>query len=113
MQRAARAECWCLSSRGQPLARFMLFELHVRQMELSSMKLNPYAVLLTTGVLMLATVVFAQTGPTVSMIRAKVAARHAEAPPYGGTPPQGGTHLASVDREPATNDSGGHRTLKD
>jgi len=77
-----------------PLARFMLAALYVRLMELGSMKFNPYAVLLTTGVLMLAIVIAAQTGPTVSMIKAKVAASHAPT----SAPTQAETHLASVDR---------------
>jgi hypothetical protein len=34
------------------------------------MKFNPYAVLLTTGVLMLATVVFAQTRTSVALLKA-------------------------------------------
>ena len=38
------------------------------------MKFNPYPVLLTTGALMMATVVFAQTGPTVSLLKSKAAA---------------------------------------
>jgi hypothetical protein len=33
------------------------------------MKFNPYAVLLTTGALMFATVVLAQAGPVVSLIK--------------------------------------------
>jgi len=33
------------------------------------MKFNPYPVLLTTGALMLATVVFAQVGPVVSLVK--------------------------------------------
>jgi hypothetical protein len=38
------------------------------------MKLNPYPVLVTTGVLMLATVVLAQTGTSVSLVKAGVVA---------------------------------------
>jgi len=34
------------------------------------MKFNPYAVLLTTGALMLATVVFAQMGSSVALLKA-------------------------------------------
>ena len=34
------------------------------------MKFNPYAVLLTTGALMLATVLFAQRGSSVALLRA-------------------------------------------
>lgn len=34
------------------------------------MKFNPYALLLTTGALMLATVVFAQTGTSVALLKA-------------------------------------------
>jgi len=34
------------------------------------MKLNPYAVLLTTGALMLATVLFAQMGSSVALLKA-------------------------------------------
>ena len=34
------------------------------------MKFNPYAVLLTTGALMLATVVFAQTGASIALLKA-------------------------------------------
>lgn len=38
------------------------------------MKFNPYPVLLTTGALMLATVLFVQTGPADATLKAKVAA---------------------------------------
>jgi hypothetical protein len=40
------------------------------------MKLNPYPVLLATGALMLATVVFAQVGAGASLLKAGVASRH-------------------------------------
>ena len=65
------------------------------------MKFNPYAVLLSTGVLMLAIVIAAQTGPTVSMIKAKVAAANA---PTSASHAE--THLASVER------AAGRRTLE-
>jgi hypothetical protein len=35
------------------------------------MKFNPYPVLLTTGALMLATVILAQAGPTASLVKAR------------------------------------------
>jgi hypothetical protein len=38
------------------------------------MKFNPYAMLLTTGALMLATVIFTQAGPTASLVEAGLAA---------------------------------------
>jgi hypothetical protein len=34
------------------------------------MKFNPYAMLVTTGALMLATVLIAQTGPSVALVKA-------------------------------------------
>ena len=62
------------------------------------MKLNPYPVLLTTGALMMATVVFAQTGPTVSLLKAKVAAVDTPATDEAKHPD---TRVALLDREPA------------
>lgn len=72
------------------------------------MKLNPYPVLLTTGALMMATVVFAQTGPTVSLLKARVAAVDTPATDEAKHPE---TRLASLDREPAERGGGG-RTLE-
>jgi hypothetical protein len=74
------------------------------------MKFNPYPVLLTTGVLMLAVVIAAQIGPTVSMIKAKVAAAN-EATKVVDAPSSDEArhpeaHLASVDR------SASRRTLE-
>lgn len=40
---------------------------------MNGMKINPYAVLLATGALMLATAVFAQSGPASSLLKAKLA----------------------------------------
>jgi len=74
------------------------------------MKFNPYAVLLTTGLLMLATVVLTQTGPTVASLRkAKVAAVDAPSTDEARHPD---TRLASVERQPAEGGDGG-RTLED
>jgi hypothetical protein len=73
------------------------------------MRLNPYPVLLTTGVLMIATVVFAQTVPTVWPMKAKVASVDTPATDEAKHPE---TRVASLDREPAERGSGG-RTLED
>jgi hypothetical protein len=73
------------------------------------MKFNPYPVLLTTGVLMLAIVVFAQAGPTVSVLKAKIAAVDAPSTDEARHPD---TRLASATGEPAEHDGGG-RTLRD
>ncbi|MBS0418625.1 MAG: hypothetical protein JSR66_13005 [Proteobacteria bacterium] len=66
------------------------------------MKFNPYAVLLTTGVLMLAVVLAAQTGPAVSLIKAKVAGANAPTSvvdaPSSDEARHPDTHLASVSR---------------
>ena len=64
------------------------------------MKFNPYPVLLTTGALMMATVVFAQTGPTVSLLKSKAAAAAVDAPATDEAKhPE--TRVALLDREPA------------
>lgn len=80
----------------------MLALSYVRLMELGSMKFNPYAVLLTTGVLMLAVVVAAQTGPAVSLIKARVARANVATSvvdaPSSDEARHPDTHLASVDR---------------
>ena len=74
------------------------------------MKFNPYPVLLTTGVLMLAIVIGAQTGPTVSIIKAKVAATNETSTvvdaPSSDEARHPETHLASVNR------GAGRRTLE-
>ena len=69
------------------------------------MKLNPYPVLLTTGALMVATVVFAQTGPTVWFSQPNVAAVDTPATDEAKHPE---TRVASLDREPAERGRGGH-----
>ena len=64
------------------------------------MKFNPYPVLLTTGALMMATVVFAQTGPTVSLLKSKVATAMLDTPATDEAKhPE--TRVALLDREPA------------
>jgi hypothetical protein len=64
------------------------------------MKLNPYPVLLTTGALMLATVVFAQTGPTVLHLKSRIAAAAVDTPATDEAKhPE--THVASLDGQPA------------
>jgi len=73
------------------------------------MQINPYPVLLTTGLLMLAIVVFAQAGPTVSLLKSKVAAVDAPSTDEARHPE---TRLASVDRQPADSSDTG-RTLED
>ena len=74
------------------------------------MKFNPYPMLLTTGALMLATVVLSQTGPTLmSLLKAKVAAVDAPSTDEARHPD---TRLASIDRQPAESGDGG-RTLED
>jgi hypothetical protein len=72
------------------------------------MKFNPYPVLLTTGVLMLAIVVFAQAGPTVSLLKAKVAAVDAPSTDEARHPD---TRVAAITPEPAGDDRG--RTLQE
>jgi hypothetical protein len=74
--------------------------------ERQRMKFNPYPLLLTTGALMLATVVFAQSGPTVSPLKAKVSVADGPATDEAHHPD---TRMASLDREAA--DSG--RALED
>lgn len=75
------------------------------------MKFNPYPVLLTTGALMLAIVVFAQAGPTVSVLKAKIVAVDAPSTDEARHPD---TRLASLDREREAADSGDTgRTLQD
>jgi hypothetical protein len=64
------------------------------------MKFNPYPVLLTTGALMMATVVFAQTGPTVSLLKSKVAAVAVDTPATDEAKhPE--TRVALLDGQPA------------
>jgi len=68
------------------------------------MKFNPYPVLLTTGALMMATVVFAQTGPTVSFLKSKVVTPIATATvdtPATDEAKHPETRLALLDGEPA------------
>jgi hypothetical protein len=68
------------------------------------MKLNPYPVLLTTGALMMATVVFSQTGPTVSLLKSKVATPAAIATvdtPATDEAKHPETRVALLDGEPA------------
>jgi hypothetical protein len=72
------------------------------------MKLNPYPVLLTTGALMIATVVFAQTGPAVSFVKARVVAVDTPATDEAKHPE---TRMALLDREPAEG-GGSSRTLE-
>jgi hypothetical protein len=73
------------------------------------MKLDPYPVLLTTGALMMAIVVFAQINPPAWLLKAKVAAADTPATDEAKHPE---TRLASLDREPAERGGGG-RTLED
>lgn len=64
------------------------------------MKFNPYPVLLTTGALMVATVVFAQTGPPVSLLKSKVATATIDTPATDEAKhPE--TRVALLDGEPA------------
>jgi hypothetical protein len=65
------------------------------------MKFNPYAVLLTTGALMLATVIFTQAGPTVSLVKVGGASSHArvlvaDEPPGADVAHHPDTRVASV-----------------
>jgi hypothetical protein len=67
------------------------------------MKFNPYAVLLTTGALMLATVIFTQAGPTVSLVKVGGASSQgrvlvADEPPGADVAHHPDTRVASVDR---------------
>jgi len=73
------------------------------------MKFNPYPILLTTTALMMATVVFAQTAPAVSLLKSKVAAIDTPATDEAKHPE---TRVASLDREPAEW-GGSRRTLED
>jgi len=73
------------------------------------MKINPYAVLLATGALMLATVVFAQSGPAISLLKAKLAAVDTGTTDEAKHPD---TRVALLDdREPADRNATG-RTLE-
>jgi hypothetical protein len=84
------------------------------------MKFNPYPVLLTTGALMFATVVFAQVGPVVSLVKGSapkagvasqanvLVADDASDPDVARHPD---TRVASVDV--AATENGGSRTLKE
>ena len=85
------------------------------------MKFNPYPVLLTTAALMLATVVFAQAGPTVALPKHERAAvdtpttdeaRHPDTRMGTDTRTGTETRLASIDRELAEG-GGGRRALED
>lgn len=70
-------------------------------MERISMKLNPYPVLLTTSALMLATVVFAQTGPSAWLAKTKLAASYSVSStetPASDEAKHPDTRLASLDR---------------
>ena len=73
------------------------------------MRLNPYPVLLVTSALMLATVVMAETGLAISLLKAKVAVVDTPSTDEAKHPD---TRVASLDREPAESDRGG-RTLED
>jgi hypothetical protein len=76
-------------------------------MECISMKLNPYPVLLTTGALMLATVVFAQTGSkAASLLKVETAVIETPASDEAKHPD---TRLASLDGKA---DRSGARTLE-
>ena len=89
------------------------------------MKFNPYAVLLATGALMLATVLMAQVGMNVSLLRDGAASvdkdvasfarnlSNSDAPSSGGSAARGSqdsapTRLASIDRA----SSGEHRSSR-
>jgi hypothetical protein len=61
---------------------------------MTGVKINPYPVLLATGALMLATVVFAQSGPAVSFLRANMAGVDTPATDEAKHPD---TRLASLD----------------
>jgi len=77
------------------------------------MKFNPYPVLLTTGALMLATVLFAETGPAVALLRHEAMAVDTPTTDEARHPDtRMGTHtrLASIDPELA--ESGGGRALE-
>jgi hypothetical protein len=87
----------------------MLHDLCAGPMAVRNMKFNPYTVLLTTGALMMATVVFAQTGPAVSLLKSKVAVVDTPATDEAKHPE---TRVASLDREPAER-GGGDRTFED
>ena len=73
------------------------------------MKFNPYPILLTTGALMMATVVFAQTAPAVSLLKSKVVAIDTPATDEAKHPE---TRVVSLDREPAERGGSG-RTFDD
>ena len=73
------------------------------------MKFNPYPIFLTTAALMIATVVFAQTAPAVSLLKSKVAAIDTPGTDEAKHPE---TRLASLDREPAER-GGSSGTLED
>jgi len=90
----------------------MLHELCAGPMAGRDMKFNPYPVLLTTGALMMATVVFAQTGPTVSLLESKLAAAAAVDTPATDEARHPESRVASLDREPAERGGSGH-TLED
>ena len=66
------------------------------------MKINPYAVLLTTCALMLATVIFTQAGPTASLVKVRAASSQgrvlvADEPPGADVAHHPDTRVASVD----------------
>jgi hypothetical protein len=95
------------------------------------MKLNPYPVLVTTGVLMLATVVLAQTGTGASLVKAGVGALKrdvssfavrtwtslqsrvlvADEPPESDVARHPESRLAAVEKTPA--EGGDGRALED
>jgi predicted oxidoreductase (fatty acid repression mutant protein) len=65
------------------------------------MKYNPYAMLLTTGALMLATVIFTQADPAVSLVKAGFAALDRDFPSFtaqSGSSLQG--HVLIADEPP-------------
>jgi hypothetical protein len=72
------------------------------------MKINPYPVLLATGALMLATVVFAESGPAISLLKVKVAAVDTPSTDEAKHPDM---RVALLDRGAAESD-GAARTLE-
>jgi hypothetical protein len=72
------------------------------------MKINPYPVLLATGALMFATVVFAESGPAFSALKANAAAVDTPSTDEAKHPD---TRVALLDRDAAESDGAG-RTLE-
>jgi len=68
------------------------------------MKFNPYPVLLATSALMLATVVFAESGPAISLLKAKVAAVDTPSTDEAKHPD---TRVALLDRQATESDMDG------